>query len=179
MLYPFRRANDPRSRVAAAAGGVMLVRRQALDRIGGLARIKSALIDDCALARAIKDHGGRIELALTHNIRSLREYPRVADIHRMVARTAYTQLNFSPLLLVGTCLGMSLLFLVPPIAAIGWAAWLTISMIYLPMVRFYKQPAAWALTLPLAALVYLIATLDSARLHYLGKGGAWKGRTQG
>lgn len=172
MLYPFRRAN-------AAAGGVMLVRRRTLDEIGGLARIKSALIDDCALAKAIKDAGGRIELTLTRDIRSLRQYLRFADIHRMVARTAYTQLNYSPWLLAGTCAGMAMLFLLPPLVpVIGWAAWLIMSAIYLPMVRFYKQPAAWALTLPLAGLLYVIATLDSARLHCLGKGGQWKGRTQ-
>ncbi len=181
MLYPFRRAN-------AAAGGVMLVRRRALDTIGGLARIKSALIDDCALAKAIRDTGGRIELTLTDDIRSLRPYPRFADIHHTIARTAYTQLNYSPWLLAGTCLGMALLFLWPPLslltasplaAAFGCAAWLIMSAIYLPMVRFYKQPAAMALTLPLAAALYVLATIDSARLHRQGKGGHWKGRTQG
>jgi len=181
MLYPFRRAN-------AAAGGVMLVRRRALDAIGGLARIKSALIDDCALAKAIKDTGGRIELTLIDDIRSLRPYPRFADIHHTIARTAYTQLNYSPWLLAGTCLGMALLFLWPPLslltgspsaAALGGAAWLIMSAIYLPMVRFYRQPAAMAPTLPLAAALYVLATLDSARLHRQGKGGRWKGRTQG
>ena len=173
MLYPFRRAN-------AAAGGVMLVRRKALDAIGGLACIKSALIDDCALAKAIKSRGGRIELTLTRDIRSLRQYPRVADIHHMISRTAYTQLNYSPWLLAGTCAGMGLLFFLPPFAPVmGWAAWLIMSAIYLPMVRFYKLSAVWALTLPLAALLYVIATLDSARLHYLGRGGQWKGRAQG
>ena len=183
MLYPFRRANRPDSRVAAAAGGVMLVRRRALDAIGGLACIQSALIDDCALARAIKRHGGKIELTLADDIRSLREYPRFADIHRMVARSAWTQLNYSPLLLLGTCAGMALLFLLPPLfllsgVAPGGAAWLIMSALYVPMVRFYKQPAILALTLPFAAALYLIATIDSARLHWQGKGGQWKGRTQ-
>ncbi len=188
MLYPFRRTNDPGTRVAAAAGGVMLVRRHVLDAIGGLARIKSALIDDCALAKAIKDSGGRIELTLTDNVRSLREYPRFADIHYTVARTAYTQLNYSPSLLAGTCLGIALLFILPPLSLLtgsplaafaGAAAWLIMFSIYLPMVRFYKLSAAWALTLPLAAALYVFATVDSARLHYLGKGGQWKGRAQG
>lgn len=187
MLYPFRRSNNPRSRVAAAAGGVMLVKRQSLDSIGGLASIKSALIDDCSLAAAIKSHGGKIELTLTDDTLSLREYPRFADIHHTVARTAYTQLHHSPLLLLGTCLGMALLFLIPPLsllsgsalaAALGGASWLIMSAIYLPMIRFYNQPAAMALTLPLAALLYIIATIDSARLHLQGKGGQWKGRTQ-
>ncbi len=187
MLYPFRRANDPRSRVAAAAGGVTLVRRQVLDAIGGLACIKSALIDDCSLAKAIKLHGGRIELTLTDDTLSLREYPRFADIHRTVARTAYTQLRYSPFLLLGTCLGMALLFLLPPLSLVisspfavrsGCAAWLIMFAIYLPMVRFYKQSAAMALTLPLAALVYIVATIDSARLHWQHKGGQWKGRTK-
>jgi hopene-associated glycosyltransferase HpnB len=188
MLYPFRRANDPRSRIAAAAGGIMLVRRRALDAIGGLARIKSALIDDCALVKAIKESRGKIELTLTDDIRSLREYPRFADIHQTVARTAYTQLRYSPLMLVGTCLGMALLFLLPPLsllsgfplaAGIGFAAWLIMVWIYLPMVRFYKQPAGWALSLPVAAAIYIVATIDSARLHWQGKGGQWKGRAQG
>jgi len=187
MLCPFRRANDPGSPVAAAAGGVMLVKRTALDRIGGLAAIKSALIDDCSLARAIKRNGGRIELMLADDVRSLRRYPRFRDIHQMVARTAYTQLNYSMLLLAGTTLGMALLFLVPVLllisanwisGAIGVTAWLIMALIYMPMIRFYKLPATYAFTLPLAAAIYLIATLDSARLHWLGKGGQWKGRTQ-
>ncbi len=169
MLYPFRRANDPRSKVAAAAGGVMLVKRPALDAIGGLERIKSALIDDCALAKAIKANGGQIELTLSDDILSLRRYPRVMDIHRMIARTAYTQLNYSPLLLLGTCVGMTLLFLVPPVWPLMW-------LLYLPMVRLYRLPAQYALTLPLAAIVYVVATIDSARLHWSGKGGQWKGR---
>lgn len=180
MLYPFRRA-------AAAAGGVMLVRRHTLDAIGGLASIKSALIDDCSLAKAIKAHGGKTELTLTEDTLSLREYPRFADIHDTVARTAYTQLRHSPLLLLGTCLGIALLFLIPPLSLAftsplavraGAAAWLIMFAIYLPMVRFYKQPAALALTLPLAALLYILATIDSARLHWQHKGGQWKGRTQ-
>lgn len=180
MLYPFRRA-------AAAAGGVMLVRRRTLDAIGGLASIKSALIDDCSLAAAIKKHGGKTELTLIDDTLSVREYPRFADIHRTVARTAYTQLRHSFFLLLGTCFGMALLFLIPPLslftgasfaAAAGCAAWLIMFVIYLPMVRFYKLPVALALTLPIAALLYLVATVDSAWLYWQGKGGQWKGRTE-
>jgi hopene-associated glycosyltransferase HpnB len=183
MLYPFRRANNPASRVAAAAGGVMLVRRQTLDAIGGLARIKSALIDDCALARAIKDRGAKIELTLADDIKSLRRYPELANIHAMVARTAYTQLHYSPLLLAGTCLGMALLFLVPPLFLISGhelagLALVILFSVYLPTVRFYSLPAVWVLTLPAAATFYVFATLDSARLHWQGRGGQWKGRKQ-
>lgn len=183
MLYPFRRANDSRSGVAAAAGGVMFVRRRALDAIGGLASIKSALIDDCSLARAIKDGGGKIELTLTDDIRSLRPYPGFADIHGTIARTAYTQLRYSPLLLAGTCICMTLLFLAPPVFLlagnpVGGVAWLIMAGTYLPMVRFYRLPVGWALSLPVAGALYVFATVDSARLHWRGRGGQWKGRTQ-
>jgi len=193
MLYPFRHASDLDSKVAAAAGGVMLVRRQALDNIGGFARIKSALIDDCALARAIKDNGGErgtqgsIELTTTREVESLRAYPRFADIERMVARCAYTQLHHSPLLLCGAMIGMGLLFLVPiwfflatpaSVAACALGALLIMTTIYVPMIVFYGLPFFWAFTLPLAALFYIGATIDSARLYWQGKGGTWKGRAQ-
>jgi hopene-associated glycosyltransferase HpnB len=187
-LYPFRRANNPKSHVAAAAGGTMLVRRSMLDKIGGLASIKSALIDDCGLARVIKDGGGKIELTLTNDIDSLRPYPHIRDVWHMVSRTAYTQLRHNPYLLAGTTIGMALLYLAPPLlflfapsaAALGAgaAAWIIMTALYLPMIRFYRLPVAWALTLPVAALVYGGATLDSARLFYQGKGGQWKDRAQ-
>ncbi|HTF63438.1 MAG TPA: glycosyltransferase [Edaphobacter sp.] len=193
MLYPFKRVNDPESKVAAAAGGVMLLRRKTLDHIGGLARIKSALIDDCALARAIKDYGGtsgtpsRIELTLSRDIKSARPYPRIQDITHMIARTAYTQLRYSPLLLAGTIIGMAILFLAPLMLFLtGWpicseaalAAWMLMVLIYIPMTRFYELPFAWSLALPLAAAIYIVATIDSARLYRQGKGGQWKGRMQ-
>jgi hopene-associated glycosyltransferase HpnB len=187
-LYPFRRANDPGARVAAAAGGVMLVRRAMLDGIGGLTVIKSALIDDCSLARVIKDAGGKIELTLTTDIVSLRPYPHISDIRKMIARTAYTQLSLSPLLLLGTIVGLAFLYLSPvllflfaptPLAlGTGLLAEILMTAIYIPMVVFYRLPWFWALTLPLAAFVYAAATIDSARLYYLGKGGQWKGRAQ-
>ncbi len=188
LLYPFRRANDPHSPVAAAAGGVLLIRRAMLDKSGGLIGIKSALIDDCSLARAVKDSGGAIELTLTQDIHSLRPYPHFADIERMIARTAYTQLRHAPLLLLGTVLGMLLLFLAPPFffffatnlweLLCGFFAFMLMSALYLPMLRFYDLPRAYVLTLPFAALFYVGATLDSARQSWRGTGGFWKGRAQ-
>jgi hopene-associated glycosyltransferase HpnB len=184
MLYPFAWSNDPRKRTAAAAGGCILIRRAAYERAGGYAAITGALIDDCALARAVKDSGGRLWLGLSARTRSLRPYPQIADIWQMVARTAYTQLGHSPLLLAGTVLGLAVTYLAPPLLVLsdGWvfaaAAWLTMAFAYAPMLRFYGCSVAWAPALPAVALVYLAATLDSARRHWRGKGGEWKGRVQ-
>lgn len=185
LLYPFAWSNDPRKSTAAAAGGCILVRRSAYERIGGYAAIRGELIDDCALAQAIK-RGGSIWLGLTRDTRSLRPYPRLADIWNMVARTAYTQLRHSPLLLAGTVLGMAVTYLAPPLlllaggnaAWLGLAAWLALSFAYLPMLRFYGRSVMWAPLLPAAASVYLAATVDSAWRHWQGKGGEWKGRVQ-
>ncbi len=185
MLYPFAWVNDPHRRTAAAAGGCILVRRTAYDRIGGFAPIGDALIDDCALAREVK-HGGSIVLALTRETRSARPYPRLADLWSMIARTAYTQLDHSPLLLAATVLGMALTFVAPPLlvlgggagAALGAAAWAAMAVDYAPLLRFYGLKALWAPVLPAVALVYLGATLDSAWRHWRGRGGAWKGRVQ-
>lgn len=188
MLYPFRRANDPKSEVAAAAGGTMLVRRAMLNKIGGLSSIKSALIDDCALAKEIKSAGGKIELTLTQEAASLRPYPHIADVWHMVARTAYTQLKHSPLLLAGTVAGMAVMFLVPPVlfmfatseilAFSGLLAWLLMTYLYAPTLKLYGLQSACGIALPIAALIYIAATVDSARLHYQRKGGQWKGRAQ-
>lgn len=185
LLYPFAWSNDPRKSTAAAAGGCILIRRSAYERIGGYAAIKGELIDDCALAQAVK-RGGSIWLGLTRDTRSLRPYPRLADIWNMVARTAYTQLRYSPLLLAGTVLGMAVTYLAPPLlllaggnaAWLGLAAWLALSFAYLPMLRFYGRSVMWAPLLPAAASVYLAATVDSAWRHWQGKGGEWKGRVQ-
>lgn len=185
LLYPFAWSNDPRKSTAAAAGGCILVRRSAYERIGGYAAIRGELIDDCALAQATK-RGGSIWLGLTRDTRSLRPYPRLADIWNMVARTAYTQLRHSPLLLAGTVLGMAVTYLAPPLlllaggnaAWLGLAAWLALSFAYLPMLRFYGRSVMWAPLLPAAASVYLAATVDSAWRHWQGKGGEWKGRVQ-
>ena len=184
MLYPFAWSNDPRRRTAAAAGGCVLLRQSAYERIGGFAAVRDALIDDCALAQAVKRSGGSIWLGLTQQTRSLRPYPRVADVWRMVARTAYDQLHHSPLLLAGTVLGLALTYLAPPILVVaggdarwlGGLTWAAMSLAYWPMVRFYRLSPLWAPLLPAIALVYLAATVDSARRHWLGRGGEWKGR---
>jgi hopene-associated glycosyltransferase HpnB len=191
-LYPFPRANDERARTAAAAGGCVLIRRDALERIGGIAAIRGALIDDCSLARAVKRAGGRLWLGLAEGTRSLRVYRGLAPIWMMVARSAFTQLRYSALLLAGTALGMILLYLAPPLLlltspfhndgiAVGLAAlaWLLMAAAYLPTARYYRQPLALALTLPAAALLYLGMTLDSARRHWWGRGSRWKGRDYG
>ena len=185
-LYPFAWSNDPRRRTAAAAGGCVLLRRSAYRRSGGFAAIRGALIDDCALASAVKASGGSIWLGLTQATRSLRPYPAIADIWRMVARTAYAQLRYSPLLLAGTVLGLGVTYIVPPLLAFAggpasWlaaAAWVAMSLAYLPMVRFYGLSPLWAPLLPATSLVYLAATLDSARRYWRGAGGEWKGRVE-
>ncbi|MGH6990918.1 MAG: glycosyltransferase [Stellaceae bacterium] len=185
MLYPFPWVGALRRRTAAAAGGTMLLRRSALVRIGGLAAIKGNLIDDCALARAVKRSGGAIRLDLTRAALSLRRYESFASIWNMIARSAYTQLRYSPWLLVGTLLGMALTYLAPPLLLLsadgvaewmGLAAWLLMGLAYLPMVRFYGLMPVWGLLLPATAAVYLAATVASAWRHWRGRGGAWKGR---
>jgi hopene-associated glycosyltransferase HpnB len=186
MLYPFPDVNDPRKPVAAAAGGCMLVRRVALERIGGIGAIRGALIDDCALAAAIKP-GGPIWLGLTNEAQSLRIYGEIGDVWRMIARSAYTQLNYSPMLLAGTVLGLGLTFIAPPVlflfchglaCGFGLVAWIIMAGCYMPMLRFYGRSIWWAPLLPVVAMVYLGATLDSALRYVQGKGGAWKGRIQ-
>lgn len=187
MLYPFRRANNPQSSVAAAAGGVMLVRRAALDQAGGLAKIKNALIDDCSLARIIKQSGGTTSLTLTHDARSLRAYPLMQDIHFMIARTAFTQLRYSYALLAASVLGLALLFFAPLAALLsgedipmllGGVTLGLMAILYAPMVLFYRINPCWAASLPFAAIFYILATIDSARRHAQGRGGLWKGRTE-
>jgi hopene-associated glycosyltransferase HpnB len=186
MLYPFAWVNDPRRRIAGAAGGCMLIRRGALDRIGGVACVRDALIDDCALAREIKA-GGKIWLGLAGETRSLRRYEGLGDIWRMIARTAYTQLGYSPLLLAGTVLGLAVTYVAPPVLAlagsgmtayIAGAAWLAMTIAFVPILRVYRQPPVIAPLLPAIASFYLAATIDSARRHWQGRGGEWKGRVQ-
>ena len=188
QLYPFRLVSRPRSRVAAAAGGCMLVRRTALAEAGGLAAIKDAHIDDVALGKLLK-RGGRTWLGFTTAVRSLRPYPRFGDLWDMVARSAYTQLRYSPALLLGTIAGLLLLYVLPPVATIvglfGWwwlfgvggLAWLIMSATFVPVLRLYELPLWRAPLLPAIAVLYAGMTLDSARRHWLGRGGAWKGRT--
>jgi hopene-associated glycosyltransferase HpnB len=190
MLYPFAWVNDPRRNLAGAAGGCVLLDAPLLERIGGIACIKGELIDDCSLAAAVQRGGGRLWLGLTSRSRSVRPYAGLAPIWSMVARTAYTQLRYSPLLLAGTVAGMLLLYVVPvaalalgvarrrpALALAGALAWGTMSAAYAPTVRLYRLPRWRALTLPVAGVLYTLMTLDSARRHAAGRGGAWKGRT--
>ncbi|MFG2617620.1 glycosyltransferase [Streptomyces sp. NPDC048507] len=190
QLYPFRRINRPAARTAAAAGGCVLLRTGAAVRAGIPDSIRQAVIDDVSLARAVQRSGGRIWLGLAERVDSVRPYPALADLWRMVSRSAYAQLRHQPLLLAGTVAGLVLVYLVPPAAllaglaagrpALAWAggaAWLLMAGTYLPMVRHYRQPAVLAALLPLTALLYLLMTVDSAVQHYRGRGAAWKGRT--
>lgn len=186
MLYPFARVNRPASGVAAAAGGVMLVDRRTLATAGGLRAIRAALIDDCALGRLMKRHGP-ISLSLTRDARSIRAYPTVADIRRMVVRSAYAELRYSPWRLAVALGGLALVFAVPPVCAIagngaarvaGFAGWAAMAGSFVPMLRFYRVPAWRALCLPLIAALYAMFTVQSALEHRSGRGGAWKGRLQ-
>lgn len=189
-LYPFRWVNDPQNRTAAAAGGCILIRRQTLVQIGGIQVIRQALIDDCALAEAVKSNStGRIWLGLTDSTRSLRPYDSLATLWDMVARTAYTQLNYSPWLLLGTLIGMTLIYIVPPvgvtvgllmrnwtIAIANLISYLFMTLAFLPTIRLYRCSPWLAFCLPAIASLYTLMTLDSALRHYQGRGGAWKGR---
>jgi hopene-associated glycosyltransferase HpnB len=186
MLYPFAWVNDSSARTAAAAGGCMLVERLALERAGGIARIRGALIDDCALARVMKAEGP-IWLGLSDRVRSLRTYPEIADIDRMVARSAYAQLRYSPLLLAATVTGMAATYLAPPLLAIigryptnavTLLAWALMMLAFSPILRFYRLSPLWAAALPLIAATYSAFALNSAYEHWRGRGGTWKGRSQ-
>jgi len=186
MLYPFAWVNDPRRATAAAAGGCMLVRRDVLGEAGGMAAIRSALIDDCALGKNLKAFGP-IWLGLTERVHSIRAYPAVADIRRMVARTAYAQLRYSPLLLAGTVVGLALTYLAPVALTffadglaqyLGLVTWLMMAFAFKPTLRLYRLSALWGLALPATAAVYMAFTLDSAYQHARGRGGMWKGRAQ-
>ena len=186
MLYPFAWANDPRRSTAAAAGGCMLVRCEVLRQAGGMAAIRGALIDDCALAKRLKADAP-IWIGLTERVHSIRTYPAVADIRRMVARTAYAQLNYSPLLLAGTVFGLAITYFVPVALALfasgvaqvlGILAWLAMAIAFQPTLRFYRVSPAWGLALPAIAAIYMAFTIDSAYQHARGRGGMWKGRAQ-
>jgi hopene-associated glycosyltransferase HpnB len=203
QLFPFRRVNRRGGRTAAAAGGCMLVRREILAAAGGLAAISGARIDDVALGRLLKHGGAGADcwLGLTTDVVSTRAYDRLADLWDMVARSAYTQLRYSPAALIGTIAGLAWLYLLPPAAAIGglvavaagggtagggaagWlagaglAAWALMAISYLPMLRLYRLSPLRSLSLPFIALLYAGMTADSARRHHAGRGGEWKGRT--
>ncbi|MFG3250027.1 glycosyltransferase [Streptomyces sp. NPDC048187] len=197
QLYPFRWiGGDGRdgkkkgTRTAAAAGGCVLLRADAAERARIPDAIRHAVIDDVALARAVKGAGGRVWLGLAERVESVRPYPRLHDLWRMVSRSAYAQLRHRPLVLAATVLGLALVYLVPPAALVlglaagqgatavpGAAAWLVMAATYLPMLRYYRQPWWLAPLLPLTAFLYLLMTVDSAVQHYRGRGAAWKGRT--
>ncbi|MEU1498293.1 glycosyltransferase [Streptomyces sp. NPDC005732] len=190
QLYPFRWIAVRGGRTAAAAGGCVLLRADAAERARIPDAVRHAVIDDVALARAVKRAGGHIWLGLAERVDSVRPYPRLRDLWRMVARSAYAQLRHNPLLLLGTVLGLALVYLVPPLAlvagtvvgstgaaAAGGLAWLLMTVTYLPMLRYYRQPRWLAPLLPVTAFLYLLMTVDSAVQHYRGRGAAWKGRT--
>ncbi|MFQ5466068.1 MAG: glycosyltransferase [Thermodesulfobacteriota bacterium] len=190
-LYPPGRVSDPASKTAAAAGGCMLVSTGALERAGGIEAIKGEIIDDCALARAIKTNGP-IWLGLGEEEKSVRGYGGVKGVWRMVARTAYTQLGYSPLLLAGTLAGMALLYAVPPLAVAlsplhgsptaAWAglgAWLLQAVSFIPFLRLYGAGPLVSFALPAAGVLYGAMTLDSALRHRQGRGAEWKGRVRG
>ena len=187
MLYPPRWIAQSGSKTAGAAGGCMLLRRTALERAGGIAAIRGEVIDDCALARAVKKSGGKIWMGLTRAGHSLRSYQTFSEIRDMIARTAFTQLHYSVFQLLGTLLGMTLTFVLPVALTFSpdihvWPfallAWCLMTASFLPTVAFYRLRPIWGLLLPLAALFYTYATLLSAVRYWLGRGGQWKGRTQ-
>ena len=187
MLYPPRWIANPKSRTAGAAGGCILLRSTALARIGGLVSIRDEIIDDCALARAVKRSDGRIWMGLTRASVSLRRYSRLSELQDMIARTAFTQLYYSVFLLLGTLAGMMLTFVLPVALAFStnariWLpallAWCLMSASFLPTVVFYRLSPIWSAFLPFAALFYSYSTLLSAVRYWLGRGGQWKGRAQ-
>ncbi|MEA5534384.1 glycosyltransferase [Crocosphaera sp. XPORK-15E] len=196
-LYPFSWVNNPRNKMAAAAGGCILIRRDILEEIGGIEVVSKALIDDCSLAAAVKaklqenseNTTQGIWLGLSEKTRSLRPYDSLDSIWNMVARTAYTQLYYSPFLLLGTLLGMILVYLVAPISLIlgvlmgnqligiiGGITWLMMAISYMPTLKLYRCSPLWGFSLPIIGLLYSLMTLDSAWRHWRGKGGGWKGR---
>ncbi|MCF3107000.1 glycosyltransferase [Streptomyces roseoverticillatus] len=190
QLYPFRRINRPGARTTAAAGGCVLLRHDAAERAGVPDSIRQAVIDDVTLSRAVRRTGGRIWLGLADRVDSVRPYPGLGMLWRMVSRSAYAQLRHNPLLLAGTVAGLAVVYLAPPVAVVtgaltgeavataaGAAAWAIMAGTYVPMLRYYRQPLLLAPLLPFTALLYLLMTVDSAVQHYRGRGAAWKGRT--
>ena len=186
MVYPFRWVNRPAHPLAGAAGGCMLAQREALERSGGVAAIRTAMIDDCALAANLKRQGP-IWLGLTRRARSLRPYASVGVIGRMIARSAYAQLDYSPLKLAGTVLGLALTYLAPPALTLfgdglarwaGLAAWAAMALAFQPMLRAYRRSPLWGIALPVIATFYAAFTLRSAIDVWRGRGGQWKGRAQ-
>jgi hopene-associated glycosyltransferase HpnB len=187
MLYPPKWIADRNSKTAGAAGGCILLRREALERIGGISAIRAEVIDDCALAGAVKRSRGSIWMGLTRKSVSLRAYARFGEIRDLIARSAFTQLRYSTLLLLGTIAAMLLTYLVPVAFSLHtqpllWrvrlAAWALMTLTYLPALRFYGLSPLWAPLLPFAAMFYCYATCLSAVRYWTGRGGQWKGRAQ-
>jgi hopene-associated glycosyltransferase HpnB len=183
FVFFFFKLYPPGPDTKGAAGGCILIRRTALERIGGIAKIRGELIDDCALAREVKRTGGRVWLGVTQNTRSIRDYGSFADVERMISRTAFTQLNYSSWMLLGAVAGMALTYLAPPVLAIAgyplaMAAWALMAIVYMPVLRFYGRSLLWAPLLPVVALFYTVATVHSAVWYWTGRGGMWKGRAQ-
>lgn len=187
MLYPPTWIAETKSKTAGAAGGCILLRREALERIGGILTIRSEVIDDCALARAVKRSGGAIWMGLTRKSVSLRAYTSFGEIRDLIARTAFTQLKYSAVVLLGTVVVMLLTYLVPVVLTfhvqplvwrLSLIAWALMTLTYLPTVRFYQLSPLWAPLLPLAAAFYFYATCLSAMRYWMGRGGQWKGRAQ-
>jgi hopene-associated glycosyltransferase HpnB len=185
LLYPFQLCASPRSRVAAAAGGFVLVKTEILGQIGGFSAIKKELIDDCALARRIKAGGGATWLGLSHDVESLRQNRKFMDVWNMVTRTAFTQLNYSTGWLALCTLVMLVAFCIPELALINTSIPIKITAIttrvimvltYVPILKFYGRSPAWAVTLPLVALLYLAMTWGSAAAYWRGRRACWKDR---
>lgn len=185
MLYPFNWVNR-RSPIAAAAGGCVLLEREALAAEGGIAAIRTSLIDDCALGALLKTQG-QIWLGLTHRSRSIRPYLGSGEVGAMIARSAYAQLRYSPLFFVATIIGLALMFLVPVWLAlfthgtpriIGLAALATMALMYQPILRFYRLSPLWGLAQPLIGGFYTLCVVWSGWQHWRGRGGMWKGRAQ-
>lgn len=187
LLYPPRWIAEPDAITAGAAGGCILLRRNVLAPIGGIASIRGEVIDDCALARAVKKNGGRIWMGLTRTSVSLRSYGTFAEIRDLIARTAFAQLHYSFVLLIATLAGLFVSHLLAWILFFTYPgeAWVLVdtaialmTATFLVTVRFYNQSPVWALTLPFAAIFYGYATSLSAVRYWLGRGGQWKGRAQ-
>ena len=186
MLYPFAWVNHPRNATSGAAGGCMLVETDALKQVGGVESIRDALIDDCSLAEKMKATGP-IWLGLTDRVHSIRRYEDFDEVRKMISRSAYAQLKYSPVLLAGVTLGMALTFLAGPWLALfgegfaricGLLAWALMALAFQPMLRFYRMSPLWGLALPAIAVAYMLYTLDSAYRYARGQGGIWKGRVQ-
>jgi hopene-associated glycosyltransferase HpnB len=187
-LYPPALTSNPKSKTAGAAGGCILIRPAALAQAGGIAAIRSEVIDDCALALRVKRSGGRLWLGASATTRSTRPYGSFSEIGRMISRSAFNQLHHSALLLIASMVGMAITYLLPPAlvlfshrplpAVLGATAWLLMTLSYVPVLRLYRLNFLWALALPLAAVFYVGATFHSAWKYWTGRGGEWKGRVQ-